>query len=81
MMLALLPKLVDQTRFADAHGPAIDIPASLLSSLRRTRPFTDVTKTGASGEAKSSTAAKGEAIFAICARKVAERLRLGQPWN
>lgn len=81
MMLAIAPDLVDMSRLSDAHGPAFDIMASLMPSLRRVQAFADVTPSGVAGDARRSSAAKGETILNACARNLAARLLAGEPWR
>jgi len=80
MMLALTPELVDRARLPEAHGPAFDIAASLMPSLRRTVSFKELTASGVLGDARRASAAKGEALLQACAQNLAARLRAGKPW-
>jgi creatinine amidohydrolase len=80
MMLALAPDLVDAGRLTDAHGPAFDIIASLIPSLKTPRSFAEITTSGVAGDARRATAAKGEALLEACAKNLAARLSRGEPW-
>lgn len=81
MMLAVAPNLVDAARLPDAHGPSFDIAASLMPSLRISRPFSSMTISGVAGDARRASAVKGEAILDACARNLADRLLAGEPWH
>ena len=81
MMLALTPELVDRARLPEAHGPAFDIAASLMPSLRRTVSFKELTASGVLGDARRASAVKGEALLQACAQNLAARLRAGEPWS
>ena len=81
MMMAAAPELVDAARLPDAHGPAFDIAASLIPTLRRSVAFDRLTASGVLGDARRASAAKGEALLAACASALAARLRAGEPWN
>ena len=81
MMMALAPELVDASRLSEAHGPAFDIAASLMPTLKRFTPFDQVTTSGVAGDARRATAAKGEALLQAYAGALAARLRAGEPWS
>ncbi len=81
MMMAVAPELVDAARLAEAHGPAFDIAASLMPTLKRSLPFDQVTASGVAGDARRATAAKGETLLEACAAALAARLRAGEPWG
>lgn len=81
MMMAAHPDLVDQTRLKEAHGPAFDIAASLLPSLKRFRSFAELTTSGVAGDARKASVKKGEALFEAYAAALARRLLAGEPWS
>jgi creatinine amidohydrolase len=81
MMMACHPELVDVTRLAEAHGPQLDIAASLVPSLKMFRSFADIAASGVAGDARKASAQKGEALLAACATALAARLKAGQPWS
>ena len=81
MMMAVAPELVDASRLSEAHGPAFDIAASLMPTLKRFMPFDRLTASGVAGDARRATAAKGEALLEACAAQLAARLRAGEPWG
>ena len=81
MMMACHPALVDERRLAEAHGPQLDLVASLVPSLKAFRSFADITASGVAGDARKASAQKGEALLAACAVALAARLRTGAPWS
>ncbi|RYC29109.1 creatininase family protein [Lichenibacterium minor] len=81
MMMALAPDLVDGSRLADAHGPAFDVAASLLPTLKRVHAWRDVSPSGVAGDARRASAEKGEILLDAHAGALAARLRAGQPWT
>lgn len=81
MMMAVAPELVDTSRLAEAHGPAFDIAASLMPTLKRFVPFDWLTASGVAGDARRATAAKGEVLVEACAAALAARLQAGEPWS
>jgi len=81
MMMAAHPDLVDRTRLNEALGPDFDIGGSLLPSLKRFRPFAELTASGVAGDARKASAQKGEALFEAYAAALARRLLAGEPWG
>ncbi len=81
MMMALAPDLVDGSRLADAHGPAFDVAASLLPTLKRVHAWQHVSPSGVAGNARRASATKGEILLDAYAGALAARLRAGQPWT
>ncbi len=81
MMMAAAPELVDASRLPDAHGPAFDIAASLMPTLKRSVAFDRLTASGVAGDARRASAAKGEALLEACASALAARLQAGEPWT
>ncbi|KQS85142.1 creatininase [Methylobacterium sp. Leaf361] len=80
MMMALEPGLVDAARLPEAYGPAFDIAASLMPTLKRVHGWQEVSPSGVAGDARRASAAKGEAVLEACATALAARLRAGEPW-
>jgi creatinine amidohydrolase len=80
MMMALEPGLVDAARLPEAYGPAFDIAASLMPTLKRVHGWQEVSLSGVAGDARRASAAKGEAVLEACATALAARLRAGEPW-
>ena len=70
-----------ETSMMMAHGPAFDIAASLMPTLKRSMPFDQGTASGVAGDARRATAAKGEALLEACAAALSARLRAGEPWG
>lgn len=81
MMMAACPELVDADRLGEAQGPAFDVVASLVPTLKRLVSFEQATPTGVAGDARRSSRDKGEALLAACASALADGLRRGEPWN
>lgn len=81
MMMAVHPDLVNAARLKDAHGPAFDIAASLLPSLKTFKTFAELTASGVAGDARKASASKGEALLAACSSALAARLKAGEPWS
>ncbi|QOZ80430.1 creatininase family protein [Bradyrhizobium sp. CCBAU 53351] len=81
MMMAACPELVDADRLGEAQGPAFDVVASLVPTLKRFVSFEQVTSTGVAGDARRSSRDKGEALLAACACALADGLRRGEPWE
>jgi creatinine amidohydrolase len=81
MMMICHPELVDERRLAEAHGPQLDLVASLVPSLKAFRSFADITTSGVAGDARKASALKGEALLAAYAAALAARLKAGEPWS
>lgn len=80
MMMAWRPDLVRVDRLSIAVGPSFDILRSLKPDLRSYQSFIEVTKSGVCGDARRSSAEKGNKIFDACASRLAKRLIDGEPW-
>ena len=80
MMMALHPDLVDVSRLPDAFGPKLSMEEALARRIQVWRSFRDMTPTGVLGDARRSSAAKGEAILDGAARTLADTLRAGGIW-
>lgn len=81
MMMSLHPDLVVNDRLKDAHGPfALDGTSPLNRAINRWRSFADLTPSGVIGDARRSTAAKGEKLVAAAAQALAKQLLAGEPW-
>jgi creatinine amidohydrolase len=81
MMMAIHPELVDKAQLEGAHGPSLDLAAMMLPSLKTFRSFAQITSSGVAGDARKSSASKGEELLASCAAALAARLRAGEPWS
>ncbi len=81
MMMAIHPELVNKARLKDAHGPNFDLTASLIPSLKVFRTFAEITASGVAGDARKSSASKGDALLEICSAALAARVRAGEPWS
>ena len=54
--------------------------AAIAGPLMRWRSFKEITANGILGDARSSTAQKGERLLAVSADLLAAELIAGQPW-
>ncbi|KOV85213.1 creatininase family protein [Nocardia sp. NRRL S-836] len=74
MMLAAFPGSVRRERVAEAVGPRIELQSEDPAPVYRPTPFERITPTGVAGDARTATAAKGEALLDGCARALADEL-------
>jgi creatinine amidohydrolase len=82
MMMHLTPDLVKAERLAEAHGPMFDDTRSVLApEWQSFRAIADLSANGVIGDARTATAAKGEAIVAACAGALAAKLRDRSLWD
>ena len=82
MMMAVRPDLVDVTEFPNALGPQASGVGSVLSPpLHRWRSFQEFAPTGVIGDARRSSADKGERLLEAASSALADQLALGKPWN
>jgi creatinine amidohydrolase len=82
MMLAVRPELVARERLADATGPmSTDARAILSPPLHRWRSFKEMSPSGVFGDARRSTAEKGERLIEAVSSALASRIATGEPWN
>jgi creatinine amidohydrolase len=80
MMMALMPEAVRLDRLPEAHGPHSTRPEGQPAALIRRRSFKEITPSGVVGDARSATAAKGEALLAIAAERIADELSNARLW-
>lgn len=82
MMMSARPDLVDLSRLSDALGPHASGAGSVLNpSLHRWRSFQELTPTGVIGDARRSSAEKGERLLEAASSALANQLVLGKLWN
>jgi creatinine amidohydrolase len=82
MMMAARPDLIDVARLSDAVGPQASGAGSVLSQpLHRWRSFQEFTPTGVSGDARRSSADKGERLLETASHALADQLALGKRWS
>jgi len=81
MMMIAAPNMVRRDRIGEGNGEAFDMLSSLMPTLKTTAPFQELTASGVSGVATRASAEKGEALLEICSRRLAERLKGGEPWR
>ena len=82
MMMAVRPDLVDDAELPNALGPQASGAGSVLSPpLHRWRSFQEFAPTGVIGDARRSSADKGERLLEAASSALADQLALGKPWN
>ena len=78
MMMAVAPDCVRAGRIAAAEPKRFSPPAP--PGFKRSRPFSDMTDTGVIGDPRKASAAKGEALLAAAAGRLAEELSRPELW-
>lgn len=81
MMMALMPEALRADRLADAHGPHSTRPDGVPAAMIRRMSFKAITPSGVVGDARAASAAKGEALLAIAAERIAEELGNAKLWG
>jgi creatinine amidohydrolase len=82
MMMALTPDLVKSDRLAEAHGPMFEDTRSVLApEWQSFRAIMDLSPNGVIGDARTSTAQKGERLLAACAAALAAKLLDRKLWD
>jgi creatinine amidohydrolase len=81
MMMALMPEALRPDRLAEAHGPHSTRPEGQPAAMIRRRSFRDITPSGVIGDARAATAAKGEALLAAAAERIADELANAKLWG
>lgn len=81
MMMAAHPELVDTSRLEEAVGPSPGMAEVLSPAVMRWRSFAELTPTGVLGDARRSSAEKGEKLFQVMSDALAEALIAGRPWS
>ena len=83
MMLAIRPELVREDKLAEAHQPGyVKGDSSPLSDpITVWTSFKDFAPSGVRGDARRATAEKGEKLFEVAARHIADKLIAGEPWS
>ena len=79
MMLAAFPDNVRRNKIHEAVGGRGE-QAPVRRALQIWKSFKSMTPTGVIGDARKSTAEKGEKLLDIAADLLAERLLKGEPW-
>jgi creatinine amidohydrolase len=80
MMMALMPTALRAGRLAEAHGPHSTRPEGQPAAMIRRRSFKDITPSGVIGDARSASAAKGEALLEAAAERIAGELASPRLW-
>jgi creatinine amidohydrolase len=81
MMMAVRPDLVDNTRLPEAFGPHASMSAALARRMHVWKSFRDMSPTGVLGDARRSSAEKGERLLDAAAAGLAKALIAGEPWG
>jgi creatinine amidohydrolase len=81
MMMAVAPDLVDERQLTQAFGPQVSMAGALSRQVHVWRSFRSMTPSGVLGDARRSTAEKGERLLDAVAREMAEHLAAGGPWG
>lgn len=82
MMMAVRPDLVDEEQLPNALGPQASGAGPVLSPpLHRWRSFQEFAPTGIIGDARRSSAKKGELLLEAASGALADQLALGRPWS
>ena len=81
MMMVVQPDCVRRDKIAEAVGPNMSRESALSRPLHVWKSFADLTTVGVVGDARRSTAEKGEKLIDIAATSIAEQLIKGEPWN
>lgn len=81
MMMALMPEAVRAERLEEAHGPHSTRPEGQPAAMIRRRSFKDMTPSGVIGDARAASAAKGEALLAAAAERIAAELGDARLWT
>ncbi|SDP43733.1 creatininase family protein [Lentzea jiangxiensis] len=74
MMLAAFPELVRRELLPHAVGPEIALQHEDPAPVHHPTPFERIAPAGIAGDARTATAAKGEALLDGCARALADEL-------
>ncbi len=81
MMMAVRPDLVHEARLPEAFGSMGENARSVLSPpIHRWRSFQEISPSGVIGDARRSSAAKGERLTEAAAEGLAAKLASGAPW-
>ncbi len=79
MMMAAFGDCVRADKLPEAYGPQ-DARGPNANAILMWKSFKDMTPTGVIGDARRATAEKGEKLFEVTARLLAEKLIAGAPW-
>jgi creatinine amidohydrolase len=76
-----MPEAVREERLPEAYGPHSTRPEGQPAAMIRRRSFKEITPSGVVGDARAATAAKGEALLAIAAERIADELANARLWQ
>ena len=81
MVMTLMPEAVRPARLAEQHGPHSTRVEGQPAALARRRSFKELSANGVIGDARSATAAKGEALLDAAAERIARDLANPKLWS
>jgi creatinine amidohydrolase len=81
MVMTLMPEAVRPARLAEQHGPHSTRVEGQPPALARRRSFKELSANGVIGDARSATAAKGEALLDAAAERIARDLANPKLWS
>jgi creatinine amidohydrolase len=81
MVMTLMPEAVRPARLSEQHGPHSTRVEGQPAALARRRSFKELSPNGVIGDARSATAAKGEALLDAAAERIARDLANPKLWS
>ena len=81
MVMTLMPEAVRPARLSEQHGPHSTRVEGQPAALARRRSFKELSANGVIGDARSATAAKGEALLEAAAERIARDLANPKLWG
>jgi creatinine amidohydrolase len=81
MVMTLMPEAVRPARLPEQHGPHSTRVEGQPPALARRRSFKELSANGVIGDARSATAAKGEALLDAAAERIARDLANPKLWS
>ncbi|MFN7903387.1 MAG: creatininase family protein, partial [bacterium] len=81
MVMTLMPEAVRPARLSEQHGPHSTRVEGQPPALARRRSFKELSANGVIGDARSASAAKGEALLEAAAERIARDLANPKLWG
>jgi len=81
MVMTLMPEAVRPARLSEQHGPHSTRVEGQPPALARRRSFKELSANGVIGDARSASAAKGEALLEAAAERIARDLANPKLWR
>ena len=81
MVMTLMPEAVRPARLSEQHGPHSTRVEGQPAALARRRSFKELSANGVIGDARSASAAKGEALLEAAAERIARDLANPKLWS